>query len=135
MIRFIIKVKDNQLTRDYFTACEERFNALIKTRAFITSYRQTIALNRQDINNLYVINDFELLPPIYLFFLVATAGIALIFGVSAWLLIPGLLSLTGIFWQSFFFKFMIKKGLRKAGYKDDINFISKDELINGAIIY
>lgn len=53
------------------------------------------------------------------------------FGITKWylLLIPTLMAGSGLFWSKAFFSWIATKGLKKAGYKDEIKIYNASQLI------
>jgi hypothetical protein len=54
----------------------------------------------------------------------------LVWGWSNWLIFPIIIGLSGILWTKYFFFFMLKLGLKKAGYKDKIKLIHSEDIVD-----
>ena len=76
--------------------------------------------------------------PVYFNFTVfgwlLAASVFFIWGVSWWILPGVILGSLGIFWHKSFFLFMMKKGMRKAGYTGQFKEINANTIIEYAII-
>lgn len=57
------------------------------------------------------------------------AGIFMVWGLTNWLIPPVILGMCGFFWTKYFFQLMLKLGLRKAGYKGQIDFVAGNTII------
>lgn len=60
-------------------------------------------------------------------------GLTTIFGFRWWHLIFYSVGLLGWFWSNNFFKFVMKKGLRKAGYTGKLQFIKESDIIEKVV--
>jgi hypothetical protein len=72
--------------------------------------------------------------PYYWFGLLGATGILFIAqGWTNWAILPLLLFASGIFYNGWFFAFMLRIGLRKAGYTGVLKILGKEEVINRLI--
>jgi len=91
----------------------------------------------------YLIDDKKILVvllinPVYFNFSVigwfSAAIIFLLWGMTWWLVAPLFVGSLGVFWSSWFFRQMLKKGMRKAGYGGPIKKVARDDAIRMLVV-
>ena len=133
MAAFMIRLKDNEKAVKFMAESKDR---LLNNHNFVENpFNGYIGeLNAEPGFKSYAIVMRPIYPRFYFTGLFLMA-IALFFarGFIYWV-IPGLIIFSaGIFWSRFFFYFMLRLGLRKAGYKDVIRLLDNEEAIEAIV--
>jgi hypothetical protein len=110
----------------FISETEERFKKAENIKAFINKIDiKKYRTYERDFYNFVV----ELVPPFWLLIDGIVVVLMLIFGWKSWLIIPlAFTVLCAWVWSPFYFKTMLKKGLKKTGYNGKIRFISDKRL-------
>ena len=80
-------------------------------------------------NNLYIIRIDPLYFNFSIFAWLPTIMIFYLWGFSFWLIPCFIIIGMGLFWSMYFYYFMFKLGLRKAGYKGSIQLVRPKEIL------
>ena len=115
MVRFAMRLSNISLVKDHFVNLNKRFDN--KTSVLLSGGVDVLS----DKEFCYVFIDFNILaPPFFWIFVLGFVATLLLvgFGWYSYFLIA--LSGIGLFWTQIPYKWMIKKGLRKSGYKGEV---------------
>jgi hypothetical protein len=132
MIHYAALVTYDEAFEKFIIDSERRYREAGTAAAFIPKFKNKFLFTEGEDGIIF--SEFETIPPIYLLFVVATVAAALLTGPSPWLIIPGVLSLTGFFWSASFYKWVFRKGLKKAGYAGRLEFISAARALREVLV-
>lgn len=121
MAKFVIITQRDDFSTRFFVETRERLKASNYMKNPFTGGITSLALDSSQDVHIVRIN------PIFfnfsIFGWISALGILYIFG-PVWMIYPPLfIGLLGFFWSKWFFIFVIKKGLKKAGYKGAVEVV------------
>lgn len=123
MATFAIDLTENDESTKFFVDTQQR----LETNNFVKNpFRGGV---RKITGSMYLVY----LEPVYFnftpFIWVIVGALLFYKGWTWWLIIPMVLGSLGIFWSKYFFYYMLKLGLKKAGYKDKVKLVSLSDFI------
>jgi hypothetical protein len=92
-----------------------------------------VRVDKKDNKLLLVVKMEPVYPDVSIWGAAVILGIYVMFGVTAWMLLPSILFLPKLLNTSIFYFLVSKKALLKRGYKGDIKLVSKSDIIDEVI--
>ena len=132
MAAFGIKTKRNVIVDKFMEETKERLegNNFVKNPFF----GKTKLIGSDEEFDYWAVVMRPVYPPFYWYGLLGALGlITILQGWTNWAILPLLLFASGIFYNGAFFSFMLRIGLRKAGYTGVLKILGKEEVINRII--
>jgi hypothetical protein len=127
MVSFGIEVEESPELFEFVKQTQARFEVedFVKNpfKGFIKLYKT------EPLKAMVLVQARPIYPNAFWVGLVFALGLYIIGGLTLWLIIPGILLIYSGFHTKQFFFFVLKKGLKKKGYKHSLKLLSNDELI------